>query len=49
MGHTYQSEIGPNGKPIRVAVPVCPTLTFQPDLPVFQAGDFSPLLVCSNS
>jgi hypothetical protein len=46
MRSTYRWEEGPNGKPRRVKVPICPEITFQPDSPLFDPRDVSDLVNC---
>lgn len=46
LGYTTVSVIGPNGKPIQIRVPICPTLKFQPASPDYAPGNFSSLLTC---
>lgn len=47
MGSKTETIIGPTGKPIQVKVPVCPTLTFQPDSAAYAPRDFSSLISCT--
>lgn len=46
-GSKTETIIGPTGKPIQIKVPVCPTLTFQPDSAAYAPRDFSSLISCT--
>jgi hypothetical protein len=48
MRFTYRWEEGPNGKPRKVQVPICPEITFQPDSPLFDPRDVSDVVNCSS-
>jgi lysophospholipase L1-like esterase len=46
MRYEVEWEEGPNGKPRRVRIPVCPEITFQPASNVFDPSDVSHLVNC---
>jgi GDSL-like Lipase/Acylhydrolase family len=48
MRYRFEWEQGPGGKPVKVRVPVCPNIGFQPDLPVFDTRDVSGLVDCQS-
>ena len=46
--YTTVTEVGPLGKPITVQVPICPSLSFQPDSSDYAPQDFSSLIKCAG-
>jgi hypothetical protein len=45
-GYATETVPGPDGKPVTIKVPICPSLSFQPDSPDYAPQNFSTLLKC---
>ena len=46
MRYRYEWDDDPTGKPVKVTVPICPEIAFQPDSSAFDASDVSYLVSC---